>query len=190
MGRATRTELLWAYAITREEFLKRVNDKFDLHPEELEKIRDTLFDAMSKGESPIYEPKMNAFLEQTVYQYLRPTDDPISLTDIARRFEPENPSYLIQSWHRSRNTIEFLGEWERNNNKQFNEEAFQKLLKDVRSPSYTLTPKRWIETVNAIGLESKRGKNGGTMAHPFIACDFEIWNDMQFRYAVLKYFMS
>ena len=117
-------------------------------------------------------------------------DEPISLTDIARRFEPENPSYLIQSWLRSRNTIEFLGEWERNNNKQFNEEAFQKLLKDVRSPSYTLTPKRWIETVNAIGLESKRGKNGGTMAHPFIACDFEMWNDMQFRYEVLKYFMS
>lgn len=71
-----------------------------------------------------------------------------------------------------------------------NEKAFQKLLKDVRSPSYTLTPKRWIETVNAIGLESKRGKNGGTMSHPFIACDFEMWNDMQFRYEVLKYFMS
>ena len=104
MGRATRTELLWAYAITREEFLKRVNDKFELHPEEWEKIRDTLFDAMSKGESPIYEPKMNAFLEQTVYKYLQ--DEPISLTDIARRFESENPSYLIQSWLRSRNTIE------------------------------------------------------------------------------------
>lgn len=79
---------------------------------------------------------------------------------------------------------------ERNNNKGFNEEAFQKLLKDVRSPSYTLKPKRWIETVNAIGIESKQGKNGDTMAHPVIACDFEMWNDMQFRYEVLKYFMS
>ena len=48
----------------------------------------------------------------------------------------------------------------------------------------------WIETVNAIGLESKRGKNYDTMAHPFIACDFEMWNNMQFRYEVLKYFMS
>ena len=142
MGRATRTELLWAYAITREEFLKRVNDKFELHPEEWKNIRDTLFDAMSKGESPIYEPKMNAFLEQTVYKYLRPTDEPISLTDIARRFEPNNPSYLIQSWLRSRNTIEFLGEWERNNDKNFIEEVFQKLLKNVRAPFYTLAPKR------------------------------------------------
>ena len=61
------------------------------------KIRDTLFAAMSKGASPIYELKMNAFLEQTVYKYLRPTDQPISLTDIARRFELKNPSYLIQS---------------------------------------------------------------------------------------------
>ena len=106
MGRATRTELLWAYAITREEFLKRVNDKIELHPKEWEDIRDTLFDAMSKEEIPIYEPKMNAFLEDTVYKYLHPTDEPISLTDIARRFEPNNPSYLIQSWLRSRNTIE------------------------------------------------------------------------------------
>lgn len=113
-----------------------MNDKFELYPEEWEKIRDTLFDAMSKKETPIYEPKMNAFLEQAVYQYLRPTNEPISLTDIARRFEPNNPSYLIQSWLRSRNTIEFLREWERNHNRQFNEEAFQKLLKDVRSPSY------------------------------------------------------
>ena len=66
MGRATKTELLWAYAITREEFLKRVNDKVELHPEEWEDIRDTLFKAMSKEKTPIYEPKMNAFLEQTV----------------------------------------------------------------------------------------------------------------------------
>lgn len=190
MERATRTELLWAYVITREEFLKRVNDKIELHPVEWENIRNTLFDTRIKEETPIYEPKMNEFLEHTVYKYLRPTDEPVSLTDIARRFEPNNPSYLIQSWLRSRNTIEFLGEWARNNNKQFNEKAFQTLLKDVWSPSYTLTPKRWIETVNAIGLESRRGKNGGTMAHPFIACDFEIWNDMQFRYEVLKYFMS
>lgn len=106
MGRATRTELLWAYAITREEFLKRVNNYIEPHPEEWENIRDTLFDALSKGELPIYEPKMNAFLERTEYKYLHPTDEPISLTDTARRFDSKNPSYLIQSWLRSRNTIE------------------------------------------------------------------------------------
>ncbi len=111
MGRATRAELLWAYAITREEFLKRVNDKIELHPKEWENIRDTLFEAMSEGETSIYEPKMNAYLEDTVYKYFHLTDEPMSLTDIARRFELDHPSYLIQSWLRSRNTIEFLGEW-------------------------------------------------------------------------------
>ncbi|RGC99257.1 hypothetical protein DW194_07520 [Subdoligranulum sp. AM16-9] len=82
------------------------------------------------------------FLEYTVHKYLRLTNEPISLTDIARRFEPDNSSYLIQSWLRGRNTIEFLGEWERNNDKKFNEEVFQKLLKNVRAPFYTLAPKR------------------------------------------------
>lgn len=190
MGRATKTELEWAYLITREEFLRRVNARVELPAEEWISIRDYLFNQIISNKTSIYEAKMNSFLEKTVIKYLHPEGGFLSLTDIARRFDSEKPSYLIQSWLRSRNTIEFLGEWERNNNNKFNEQAFQKLLKDVRSPSYTLTPKRWIETVNAIGLESKRGKNGGTMAHPFIACDFEMWNDMQFRYEELKYFMS
>ena len=170
--------------------MRRVNARVELPAEEWINIRDYLFDQIISNEAPIYETKMNSFLEKTVIKYLHPEDDFLSLTDIARRFDSENPSYLIQSWLRSRNTIEFLGEWERNNNPNFNESSFQQLLIDARSPSYTLTPKKWIESVNAIGLTSKRGKNGGTMAHPFIACDFEMWNDMQFRYEVIKYFMS
>ena len=59
------------------------------------------------------------------------------------------------------------------------------MLFDVRSPSYTLTPARWIERVNAVGITSKRGKASGTAAHPFIACDFEMWNDIKFRYALI-----
>ena len=76
-------------------------------------------------------------MKKTVQKYLYPSDDYISLTDIAKNFESDNPSYLIQSWLRSRNTVEFLGEWERNNNPEFDESAFEKLIKDVRSPSYT-----------------------------------------------------
>lgn len=190
MGRATKMELLWAYAITREMILKNVNEKVELRPDEWESIRNHLFELIQKNEAPIYEFTMNASLEKVVTKYLHPMDDFLSLTEVAKKFDSENPSYLIQSWLRSRNTIDFLGEWERNNNDSFDQKAFQKLLIDVRSPSYTLTPKKWIEATNAIGIESKRGKNGGTMAHPFIACDFEMWNDTQFRYEVLKYFMS
>ena len=85
---------------------------------------------------------MNAYLEETVAKYLHPSDDYISLTEIARRFDAENPSYLIQSWLRGRNTVEFLAAWERNNNPKFNEAAFQKLVVDAKTPQFTLTPKK------------------------------------------------
>lgn len=187
MSRATKEELHGAYLITREEILKRLDKKVGIDKEDWIQIRDHLIDLIVSGEADTYESKMSNCLEKTVQKYLYPSDDYISLTDIARRFDVDNPSYLIQSWLRSRNTIEFLGEWERNNNTDFDESAFEKLIIDVRSPSYTLTPSKWIDTVNAIGLTSKRGKNGCTMAHPFIACDFEMWNDMKFRYEMIKH---
>ncbi len=187
MPRATKEELHWAYLITREEILKRLDKKVGIDKEDWIQIRDYLIDLIVSGEADTYESNMSNQLEKTVQKYLYPSDDYISLTDIARKFDSENPSYLIQSWLRSRNTIEFLGEWERNNNHEFDESAFEKLIIDVRSPSYTLTPSKWIDTVNAIGLTSKRGKNGCTMAHPFIVCDFEMWNDMKFRYEMIKH---
>ncbi len=187
MPRATKEELHWAYLITREEILKRLDEKVEIDEEDWTRIRDHLMDMIISGEADTYESKMIGCLETTVQKYLYPSNDYISLTDIARRFNINNPGYLIQSWLRSRNTIEFLGEWERNNNPEFDESAFEIFIMDVRSPSYTLTPSKWIDTVSAIGLTSKRGKNGCTMAHPFIACDFEMWNDMKFRYKMIKH---
>ena len=149
-----------------------------------------MFELINRGEANIHDPKEEQRLQAVVEKYLYHEVDYISLTDIAKRFDSENPSYVIQSWLRSRNTIAFLGQWERENNRNFDEQAFQQLLFDVRSPSYTLTPARWIERVSAIGIISKRGKNGGTTAHPFIACDFEMWNDISFRYDVIKHFIK
>lgn len=151
---------------------------------------DVIFELILKDEAPIYETKMNAYLEETVAKYLHPSDDYFSLTEIARKFDADNPSYLIQSWLRSRNTVEFLAEWERKNNPDFNEAAFKKLVVDAKTPQFTLTPRKWIDLTNAVGITSKQGKDGGTMAHSFIACDFEMWNDAEFRYEVLKYFIS
>lgn len=190
MERASQSELLWAYAITRDEYAKRLSEKSLLKAEDLEFIRDRVFELINRGEANIHDPKEEQRLQAVVEKYLYPTDDYISLTDIAKRFDSENPSYVIQSWLRSRNTIAFLGQWERENNPSFDEQAFQQLLVDVRSPSYTLTPVRWIERVNAVGIISKRGKNGGTTAHPFIACDFEMWNDISFRYEILRKIVS
>ena len=190
MERASQSELLWAYAITRDEYAKRLSEKSLLKAEDLEFIRDRIFELINRGEAKIHDSKEKQQLQAVVEKYLYPEADYISLTDIAKRFDSENPSYVIQSWLRSRNTIAFLGQWERENNLNFDEQAFQQLLVDVRSPSYTLTPVRWIERVNAVGIISRRGKNGGTTAHPFIACDFEMWNDISFRYEILKKVVS
>lgn len=190
MERASQSELLWAYAITRDEYAKRLSEKSLLKTEDLEFIRDRIFELINRGEANIHDPKEKQQLQAVVEKYLYPTDDYISLTDIAKCFDSASPSYVIQSWLRSRNTIAFLGQWERENNCNFDERAFQQLLVDVRSPSYTLTPARWIERVNAVGIISKRGKTGGTAAHPFIACDFEMWNDISFRYEILKKVVS
>ncbi|MCI9193653.1 MAG: KilA-N domain-containing protein [Acutalibacter muris] len=190
MERASQSELLWAYAITRDEYAKRLSEKSLLKTEDLEFIRDRIFELINRGEAHIYDPKEEQRLQAVVEKYLYPEADYISLTDIAKRFDSKNPSYVIQSWLRSRNTIAFLGQWERENNPNFDEQAFQQLLVDVRSPSYTLTPVRWIERVNAVGIISRRGKNGGTTAHHFIACDFEMWNDVAFRYNIFKQICS
>ena len=190
MERASQSELLWAYAITRDEYAKRLSEKSLLKTEDLEFIRDRIFELINRGEAHIYDPKEEQRLQAVVEKYLYPEADYISLTDIAKRFDSKNPSYVIQSWLRSRNTIAFLGQWERENNPNFDEQAFQQLLVDVRSPSDTLTPVRWIERVNAVGIISRRGKNGGTTAHHFIACDFEMWNDVAFRYNIFKQICS
>lgn len=132
--------------------MKRLDKKVEIDEEDWILIRDHLIDMIVSGEADSYESKMSKCLEMTVQKYLYLLDDSISLTDIARRFDINYPSYLIQSWLRSRNTIGFLVEWERNNNPKFDESAFEKLIMDVCSPFYTLTPSKWIVTVNAIGL--------------------------------------
>ena len=101
---------------------------------------------------------MNTDLEETVAKYLHPFDDYIFLTEISRRFDAENPSYLIQSWLRNRNTVEFLATWERNNNLQFNVVAFQIFVVDAKKPQFSLISKKWTDLTNAIGITSKQGK--------------------------------
>ncbi len=190
MSRATPDELKWAYFITNAELLRRGYERGSLSTESWKTIQDEIFNMLEEKEFPTNRPSLNEMLEKKVEKYLHPSDNFISLTDIAKQYDAENPNYLIQSWLRSRNTVEFLAEWERQNNPLFNEEAFAQLLTNAKSPAYTLTPTKWIEAVGAIGLSSKRGKGGGTMAHPFIACDFEMWNDMAVRYEVVHTYVG
>jgi len=114
--------------------------------------------------------------------------DYISLTDIARYKDSERTDYIIQNWLRNRNTIEFLGVWERLNNPNFNPIEFDGIRKQAGLNSFVLTAKRWIDATGAVGLISKSGRYGGTYAHKDIAFEFASWISVEFRLYLIKEF--
>lgn len=111
-----------------------------------------------------------------------------SLTNIARRQSEESPGYVIQSWLRNRNTLEFLRIWEEENNAEFRTGDYMELLQRTKEGSFTLTPKQWIEKTGAIGMVSKQGKNGGTYAQQEIACEFLTWISPKFKHLMIQTF--
>ncbi len=115
-------------------------------------------------------------------------EDFISLTDIARFRDNERSDYILQNWMRNRSTIEFIGLWEQFNNPAFNSIEFDGIKNMSGSNSFSLTPKRWIETTNAIGIVSKTGRYGGTFAHKDIAFEFATWLSAEFKFYLIKEF--
>ena len=124
-----------------------------------------------------------------VYTFQQNETDYISLTDIARYKDKERTDYIIQNWMRNRDTIEFLGIWEQINNPNFNPIEFDVFKNQAGSNSFSLTPKRWKESVNAIGLINKAGRyGGGTFAHKDIAFEFASWISAEFKLYLIKEF--
>ena len=115
-------------------------------------------------------------------------DDYISLTDMAKFKNREDPRYVIQNWMKTRASVEFLGLWESINNMQFNRVEFDTVKNESGSNAFVLTPKRWIETTNAIGIISKAGRYGGTYAHKDIAFEFASWISAEFKLYLIKEF--
>ena len=103
------------------------------------------------------------------------SDDFISLTDIAKHKEPDRSDQVIQNWMRNRNTIEFLGVWERLNNVSFKPLEFEGFRTRAGLNSFVLTPRQWIDATHASGLVSKSGRYGGTYVHRDIAFEFASW---------------
>ena len=101
--------------------------------------------------------------------------DSISLTDIAKFKNRDHPDDVIRNWLRSRNTVEFLGLWERLNNPSFNPVEFDGIRMQTGLNSFVLTPKQWIEKTGAVGITSSAGRYGGTFAHKDIAFEFASW---------------
>jgi hypothetical protein len=120
--------------------------------------------------------------------YSEKSEDFISLTDIARYRDAERSDYILQNWMRNRSTIEFMGLWEMFNNPDFNSIEFDGIKNQSGSNSFALTPKRWIETTNAIGIVSKTGRYGGTFAHRDIAFEFASWLSAEFKFYLIKEF--
>ena len=114
--------------------------------------------------------------------------DFISLTDIARFKSADRFDDLIRNWLRNRNTVEFLGVWERLNNPKFNPVEFDGIRMQAGLNSFTLTPKQWIERTGAIGIVSSAGRYGGTYAHKDIAFEFASWVSVEFRLYLIKEF--
>lgn len=113
-------------------------------------------------------------------------NDYISLTDIAKFKNEEDPRFVIQNWLRNRNTLEFIGLWEVINNPGFNRVQFDTYKNEAGLNRFTMTPTKWIDTTAAIGIISKPGRYGGTYAHSDIALEFASWISAEFKLYIVK----
>ncbi|MBP1919338.1 KilA-N domain-containing protein [Youngiibacter multivorans] len=109
----------------------------------------------------------------------------ISLTDIAR-YKSDEPNDVINNWMRNGDTIDFLGLWESLHNPDFKPVEFDGFKNDAGSNAFTMSPTKWITTVNAIGIVSKSGRYGGTFAHSDIAFEFASWISAEFKLYIIK----
>lgn len=113
-------------------------------------------------------------------------NDYISLTDIARKREGEYPGYVIQNWLRNKGTISFVGLWESIHNPDFNYIEFEAIKNEAGLNSFVLTPKRRVETTNAIGIVTKGGRYAATYAHKDIAFEFASWISSEFKLYIIE----
>ena len=112
--------------------------------------------------------------------------DYISLTDMVKGFGDDT---MIYSWMRNRNTLELIGIWEEMNNPGFKGNEFVTFKTQAGLNSFNLTPRKWIEATNAIGIISKAGRyGGGTYAHRDIAFEFGSWLSPKFKLYLIKEF--
>ena len=112
-------------------------------------------------------------------------DDYISLTDMLKA---KDGDFLIGDWLRNRNTVEFLGIWERVHNPDFNYGEFDIIKSQAGLNSYRISVKDWVAKTNALGLRASAGRYGGTYAHKDIAFEFGMWISAEFKIYLIKEF--
>lgn len=113
-------------------------------------------------------------------------NDYISLTDIAKKREGEYPGYVIQNWMRNKGTVAFIGLWELLHNPDFNCIEFEAIKNQAGDNGFVLTPKKWTETTDAIGIVTKGGRYAATYAHKDIAFEFASWISPEFKLYIIE----
>ena len=178
-----------SYIYSKEIILKNLLQQGIISNQDFERYDQMLYDRYHMDSSlgisrPIISSQSAELpdADQSDFTYL-------SLTDEARSVNQDQPGYVIQSWLRDRTTISFLHYWETQNNENFDAAGYKALEEELKSPTLTLTAKKWIEATRAIGLRSKQGKNGGTYAHPEIACVFRAWLHTEYQYTLVQSFL-
>jgi len=114
--------------------------------------------------------------------------DYISLTDLARYVNLDEPKIPIQTWMRNKDVILYLGLWEKINNENFKGHEFTTFGQLAGRNSFYMSPQKWIKETNAIGIISKSGNNGGTYAHSDIALEFASWLSPAFKLYLITEF--
>ena len=114
--------------------------------------------------------------------------DYICITDIAKQKNAAEPKDVVKNWMRQKNTLEYLGLWEKLNNPNFKGVEFDPLLAEAGSNAFTMSPTRWVELTSAIGIFTKNGAGGGTYAQRDIAFKFANWVSVEFElYLVMEF---
>ena len=125
---------------------------------------------------------------QTIKTLSKGGVDYICITDIARQKNTIEPNGVIANWMRNRNTIEFLGIWEELYNPNFKPLEFEGFKKEAGLNAFTLSPTKWIESTNAIGMKAVSGRYGGTYAISDIAFEFASWVSVEFKLYLVREF--
>jgi hypothetical protein len=134
---------------------------------------------MSKSKTILVKESLITIIEVNSQDY-------ISLTDMVKPFGDET---IIYNWLRNRNTLEFMGIWEQLYNPHFKPLEFEGFKMEAGLNSFHLSPKKWAEVTNAIGIVSKSGRyGGGTYAHKDIAFEFGSWLSAEFKLYLIKEF--
>ncbi len=115
-------------------------------------------------------------------------NDYISLTDLAKYADNDDPRFPIQNWMRNKDVISYLGLWERLHNSNFKRVEFDTFKSEAGSNKFKISPQKWIKETNAIGMISKSGKGGGTYAHSDIALEFASWLSPEFKLYLIQEF--